>query len=246
VQAAEAGALHLWWLGQSGFLVKWEHRHLLLDPYLSDSLTRKYADSDRPQERMTRRVVDPARLAFVDVVSASHGHTDHLAPDTLRVRRPGVLICPGGITELARERAAVEPSSLEEGATVEAAGFEVTAVRAEHDTPGAESGFVVRCGPWTIYHSGDTLAFDGIGESLRSFRLDVAILPINGRLGNMNGVEAANVAREARAGLAVPCHFEMFEFNTASPDGFVRECERLGQRYRVLQAGERLTLGRPG
>ena len=32
--------LHLWWLGQSGFLVQWQNRHLLLDPYLSDSLTK--------------------------------------------------------------------------------------------------------------------------------------------------------------------------------------------------------------
>ena len=43
-----------------------------------------------------------------------------------------------------------------------------------------------------------------------------------------------------RARLAVPMHFEMFEFNTASPDAFAAECERLGQPYRVLRAGERL------
>jgi hypothetical protein len=34
----------------------------------------------------------------------------------------------------------------------------------------------------------------------------------------------------------------MFEFNTASPDEFVRECERLGQAHRVLRAGERLAM----
>ena len=33
--------LRLWWLGQSGFLVQWRGHHLLLDPYLSDSLTAK-------------------------------------------------------------------------------------------------------------------------------------------------------------------------------------------------------------
>ena len=59
---AAPGPLDLWWLGQSGFLVAWEGRHLLLDPYLSDSLTRKYADTDKPHVRMTERVVDPARL----------------------------------------------------------------------------------------------------------------------------------------------------------------------------------------
>jgi hypothetical protein len=35
----------------------------------------------------------------------------------------------------------------------------------------------------------------------------------------------------------------MFEFNTADPrELFVPECERLGQPYRILRAGESLTL----
>lgn len=40
--------VRLWWLGQSGFLVQWRGRHLLLDPYLSDSLTR---GPPRPRSR---------------------------------------------------------------------------------------------------------------------------------------------------------------------------------------------------
>src|SRR5256885_17244035 len=76
--------LHLWWLGQSGFLVAWQGRHLLLDPYLSDSLTRKYADTDKPHVRMTELVVEPSRLDVVDALTASHAHTGHLGPDTLR------------------------------------------------------------------------------------------------------------------------------------------------------------------
>ena len=45
--------LSIWWLGQSGFLVQWQGRHLLFDPYLSDSLSTKYAGSDKPHVRMT-------------------------------------------------------------------------------------------------------------------------------------------------------------------------------------------------
>ena len=44
--------LHLWWLGQSGFLVQWQGRHLLFDPYLSDSLTAKYAATDQRPRRV--------------------------------------------------------------------------------------------------------------------------------------------------------------------------------------------------
>jgi L-ascorbate metabolism protein UlaG (beta-lactamase superfamily) len=75
--------LFVWWLGQSGFLVCHAGECLVFDPYLSDSLTRKYAATDKPHVRMTARVVDPARLDFVRVVTSSHNHTDHLDADTL-------------------------------------------------------------------------------------------------------------------------------------------------------------------
>src|SRR5207245_5035394 len=74
---------HLWWLGQSGFLLQWQGSHLLFDPYLSDSLTKKYAATDKPHVRMTERVVAPERLNFIGVVTSSHNHTDHLDPETL-------------------------------------------------------------------------------------------------------------------------------------------------------------------
>src|SRR5437764_6310880 len=75
---------HLWWLGQSGFLIQWQGRHLLLDPYLSDSLTHKYAQTDKPHVRMTARVVPPERLDFIAVATSSHNHTDHLDAATLQ------------------------------------------------------------------------------------------------------------------------------------------------------------------
>ena len=220
-------------------------RHLLLDPYLSDSLTEKYVGTPTPHVRMTRRVVDPASLRFIDVVTASHGHTDHLDPVTLRALRPRELVCPPGLLALAFERAGIVPRVVAIDESVTVAGFEFTAVPAEHDVPGGAVGFVVRCGPWTLYHSGDTTAYAGLGERLRPFAPDVAVLPINGKVGNMDGRDAARIAKEARAGLAIPCHFEMFEFNTASPDDFVDECARLGQPCRVLRAGERLALAPP-
>jgi L-ascorbate metabolism protein UlaG (beta-lactamase superfamily) len=242
VERAPAGALHLWWVGQSGFLVKLDDRYLLFDPYLSDSLTAKYEGTETPHVRMTRRVVDPTRLGFVHVVTSTHGHTDHLDADTLRPLRPRGLVCPTGLRERAAERAGVDPYGVAVDESIEVAGFRFTAVHAEHESAGGAVGFVVECGPWTLYHSGDTAAYAGLGERLRAFAPNLAILPINGNLGNMDGRDAARIAKEARAGIAVPCHYEMFEFNTASPDEFVAECATLGQPCRVVRAGERLTL----
>src|SRR5688572_7351961 len=79
----ETDKLHLWWLGQSGFLICWQNHFLLLDPYLSDSLTKKYAGTDKPHVRITERVIAPERLDFIEVVTSSHNHTDHLDPETL-------------------------------------------------------------------------------------------------------------------------------------------------------------------
>jgi L-ascorbate metabolism protein UlaG (beta-lactamase superfamily) len=253
VRGAARDALHLWWLGQSGFLVAWEGRHLLLDPYLSDSLTRKYADTDKPHVRMTELVVEPAELSFVDAVTASHAHTDHLDPDTLQALAGVPVVAPEAHRALVRDRTGAEPVGIDDGETVEIGAFAITAVPAAHEAIERDGagrmlhlGYVVRCGPYAIYHAGDTIPYDGQAE--RVGKVDVALLPINGRrperrvTGNLWGDEAAELAHAIGAGLAVPMHFELFEFNTEPPDAFVAACKRLGQPYRVLRAGERVTL----
>jgi L-ascorbate metabolism protein UlaG (beta-lactamase superfamily) len=261
--SAGTDLFHLWWLGQSGFLVQWRGRHLLLDPYLSDSLTRKYAATDKPHVRMTARVVEPDRLDFVDVVTTSHNHTDHLDAETLgpllRVN-PGIrLIGPEANRSLIAERLGIEPEALlgvDDGATVTAAGLRFTGVAAAHETVERDErgrcrflGYLIRFGRWTLYHSGDCMPYAGLEEHVRELAagqpIDVALLPINGRAperrvaGNFDGPEAARLARAIEAAVAIPMHYEMFSFNTASPEPFAAEAERVGQRCRVLRCGER-------
>jgi L-ascorbate metabolism protein UlaG (beta-lactamase superfamily) len=105
-------------------------------------------------------------------------------------------------------------------------------------------------GPWTLYHSGDTLLYPGLADTLLEYAVDVAFLPINGNrpelrvAGNLDGGEAAQLAHDIGARLVIPHHFDMFEFNTADPrELFIPECERLGQPYRVLRVGESVALG---
>lgn len=259
VRAADADRLHLWWVGQSGFLVGWQGRHLLFDPYLSDSLTRKYADTDKPHVRMTELVVEPSELRFVDVVTASHAHTDHLDGETLQGLGDVPIVAPAAHRDLVVERAGREPLGIDDGETVAVGPFAITAVPAAHEAIERDAagrmlhlGYVVRCGPFAIYHAGDTIPYDELAERVRAVaEIDVALLPINGRLperrvtGNLWGDEAAEVAHAIGARLAVPMHFELFAFNTEPPDAFVAACERLGQPYRALRAGERLSLDQP-
>ena len=244
---------HLWWLGQSGFLVRYGDRHLLLDPYLSDSLTKKYAATDKPHVRMTARVIAPEQLDFIDVVTSSHNHTDHLDAETLgpllRVN-PGIrLVIPEANRQFVAERLRIDPAvpvGIRDGTASSVSGFHFTGVASAHEEFGEQyMGYVIRFGTWTIYHPGDTVLYPGMAERLRPHRIDVALLPINGRAperrvpGNLNGREAAALAHQIGARMAIPCHYEMFEFNTARPDEFIAEARRLGQPYRVLRCGER-------
>ncbi len=258
VRAAPArDRLDLWWLGQSGFLVCHAGECLVFDPYLSDSLTKKYAATDKPHVRLTARVVDPARLTGLIAVTSSHNHTDHLDADTLLplfAANPAArLVLPAANVDFAAQRLGETHRPrfvpLADGASTSVGPFAFTAVPAAHEelSP-AYAGFVVRAGPFTVYHSGDTVLYPGMSARLRAFAVDLALLPINGRAksrrvaGNLDGIEAARLARAVGARCAIPCHYEMFAFNTAPPTPFAAECARIGQACRVPRAGERVTL----
>jgi L-ascorbate metabolism protein UlaG (beta-lactamase superfamily) len=261
IQAADGrdGNFCLWWLGQSGFLLQWQGVHLLLDPYLSDSLTKKYAQTDKPHVRMTELAIDPSRLSFADIATSSHNHTDHLDAETLKpilAIDPSLrLVIPEANRAFVAERLGIDPGvpiGVEDGTSVEIEGVRFSGVASAHETVERDEhgrakflGYVLQFGGWTIYHSGDTVRYPAMSEKLKPFGVDVALLPINGRAperrvpGNLSGPEAAQLAKDIGAGLVIPCHYDMFEFNTASPDEFVRACKRLGQACRVLRCGER-------
>ena len=237
--------MHVWWLGQSGFLVQIAGENLLLDPYLSDSLTTKYADTETPHERITRLIVDPELLSFVDVVTSSHAHGDHLDPGTLPhvLKGDAAFVCAAGSERIAAEYAGRQPDAalgIDDDATF--GGFSIHAVPAYHEGAPEAVGYVIRNGAYALYHAGDSRRVQGMAEAVAPHGVDIAIVPINGQLGNMDGADAARLAYEAAAHIAIPCHHEMFRFNTASTSRFVAECVRIGQEYRLPRAGERITV----
>ncbi len=174
--SAEPDQLHLWWLGQSGFLLHWQGSHVLLDPYLSDSLTRKYAATNTPHVRMTERLVAPEKLDFIDIVTSSHNHTDHLDGETLGAllgANPGLAILVSEANqEFAAQRLQLPADRLTGIPTdraVKVNELTFTALPSAHeeletDTSGSWRyiGLVIQAGPLTLYHSGDTVRYPGL------------------------------------------------------------------------------------
>ena len=258
----DSDTLYTWWLGQSGFLVMCQGNTVLFDPYLSDSLTRKYATTDKPHVRITEQVVDPAQLVGIDIVTSSHNHTDHLDQETLAAifeANPDTqFIIPEANREFVASRMACDPDwpiGLNDGVSLEVEGVTFHGIASAHDELKTNDrgehhfmGFVIKLGPWSLYHSGDTRLYEGLVDRLNKHTLDLAFLPINGYkperrvAGNLNAEEAAQLAADCKIGTSIPHHYDMFEFNTADPIDFGTACSKQGVTCHILRNGERATL----
>ena len=249
---------YLWWLGQSGFLLQWKGKRILVDPYLSDSLTKKYAATDKPHTRMSESVLRPELLKNISVVTSSHNHTDHLDAETLipvLKNNPGIkFIIPEANRKFVAERTGCEnnfPIGLNDKQSITIDEFTFHGIPAKHNEIERDEagnckymGYVIEFEKYKIYHSGDTLWFDEMVDLLKPFAVDVAILPINGNkperkvAGNLNCKEAAELGKAIYAACVIPCHYDMFDFSTADVNEFIIEAEKINQSYQVLKGGE--------
>lgn len=259
----EPETIAVWWLGQSGFVYKSRFGTLVIDPYLSESLTEKYANTEKPHIRMTECPLRGNELPGVDLVLASHKHTDHIDGATLSPllgANPGAELCVPEALIHHCEKLGL-PSKrlvgLDNGWEHEKAGFRVRALPSAHmeldkDTSGLSLylGFVVEVDGLRFYHSGDSIVYPGLVENLGPGSFDAFFLPINGWdpkrkvAGNMSATEAVELANICRPRYLVPHHYDMFTFNTVPIIEFLEASKGLtaGVEPVVLRCGERWEL----
>ncbi|MEO0415343.1 MAG: MBL fold metallo-hydrolase, partial [Verrucomicrobiota bacterium] len=182
------GALHVWWLGHSGFLLKWNGKGILIDPYLSDSLNRRFGHKDPSLQRMTQQLIDPLFVNGIDFVLASHNQMSHLDPETilpLRSSNPLMkMVLPAGIENVVEKelgKAAPGMLTLNEGTYVKHNGIEIHGIKAanpeaEFDENGNSKnlGFLIIAGPFSIYFSGDTVWHDSLVRDIRRWPVNLA------------------------------------------------------------------------
>jgi L-ascorbate metabolism protein UlaG (beta-lactamase superfamily) len=216
-------------LSQAGFVLRAGSTTLLIDAFLSPRA-----------DRLVPPTVTPRDLAGANAILATHEHRDHLDPDleSLAAASPAAaVIVPAPIADAVRARVPphrVVAAVVGEPITIGAAT--VLPVPARHGVTMADAygfgpepgrhrflGYVIALGGVRVYHAGDTIRYDGMAETLRDLRVDLALLPINGRdaereargvVGNLDHTGAADLAADARIPAMVPMHHDTIRGNT--------------------------------
>ncbi|PYI51296.1 MBL fold metallo-hydrolase [Paenibacillus flagellatus] len=256
------GMLAVWHLGQESVAVKGGGVIGYFDPYLTDSVAE--ADPDGPWKRAFPSPLPPERITHADYVWISHNHGDHLDPATLagiyRASPRVVFVCPAPLAGILKEIGIPEDRivTVKGGETIRLGELSVDVIPCKHEEFDRDAdgnypyvGYVVRWNGVVFYHAGDTILYPGLAETLRTHRIDIACLPINGAdlkrreagiVGNMGFREAADLAAAIEADLAIPFHYDLFPFNADNPSYFVDYVVREYpyQKFKLMRVGERL------
>ena len=232
------------WLGQAGFIVRAAGLRILIDPYLSDSLEEKYRGTDKPHPRMMPLPITVPELPGADLVLCTHRHTDHMDKETLTRIADLNPACRFVVprAEMAHALSLGLPPdqlvTIDAGEELEA-GITIKAVPSAHEALETNErgehrclGYILRLPQVTVYHSGDTVPYDGLAKRLAHEGIGLALLPVNGRgkgvAGNLTFGEAVALCREARIPEMIPHHFGMFAFNTIDPGVLASEATGIG------------------
>lgn len=255
-----ADAIGIIALGQAGVALVGRHDCVLIDPFLSP----------RP-DRVVDAPVDPGDLIGITAVLATHEHGDHLdlpAWTRIAAASPGArFVVPEPLRPLAIDAGVPDDrvTGARLGSPLRVGDAHVTPVPARHavrmtdgyslgDDGGRAArflGYVVEIDGIRVYHAGDTLPDDRIVRAVAELRPDVALLPINGRdsgreargiVGNLTPDEAARLACEVSATLAIPIHFDVIHGNLGRPEAFLdaMRAHHPTGAVRVLANGTRL------
>ena len=244
-------SMEWFWLGQAGFALRSAGRLVLIDPYLSDHLAVKYRGTDKPHDRLMPSPWLADEVRGVTAVLCSHRHGDHMDPIALPILAQHNPQCRF-IMPLAEVRSApVAATGINAGETLVVDGIQITAIASAHEALETNErgehrflGYMVKLEGATLYHSGDCVPYEGLPERLRREKVDVALLPVNGRgqgvLGNFTFDEAVALCRAAGIQALIVHHFGMFAFNTVARAELERQAAGTAAppRVTVPQAGE--------
>jgi L-ascorbate metabolism protein UlaG (beta-lactamase superfamily) len=250
----------IWFLGQHGFVIKFQGKILYIDVILND-ITGGGGES----RRCYPPPFPPEAARPVDYFFCTHDHLDHLNLETLlpvAAANPQVkFIVPAPLVSLLTG-AGISPERVlgaREGERLDVPDhipvFPVAAAHPGYTADGRGDysclGYVIRCGGIAVYHAGDTYAAPRLADTLKALGpINIAILPINGGdwertaggiIGNMSALDAVKLGRAVSADMIIPSHYDMMAGNTENPALFAGYMYQFcpEKKYHIFALGER-------
>jgi len=222
------GSIGIFWLGQAGFVIKDSAGHTAaIDPYLTNCCERVFGF-----KRLSPELITPSEL-MTDVVFSSHDHLDHFDVDAMPI------IMSNKDTSFIGSKPAAEKylkmglceerlTEIGVGQTVDIGWASFTGVFADHGELSPDAiGTLICIGNLMIYYTGDTAYRPEEMREVINKQPDIIIMPINGAYGNLNAEEAAMLARDTKAKMAIPCHFWTFAVHGGDPQTFDDAMKRI-------------------
>lgn len=211
------------WLGQGGLLFVSGKTKIMLDPYLSDSLS-KYSHEFARKIKLNKKLfkVKP------DALIITNSHSDHADVETIEklIKRKKkktkltILSCENVFKELIEIPTVCQANHimLERDSEWTVDTINIRAVPAKTDDKSAFGVIITDTLTNEGYYvAGDTLYNKNVIDSIPN-KLYAAFLPINGEYGSMNLIDAKRFASQIDAKYFVPVHFGMFD--NIDPKGF--------------------------
>jgi L-ascorbate metabolism protein UlaG (beta-lactamase superfamily) len=229
--------LSITWLGHSTFLIQFPNgKRVITDPWLGNP-------NCPPQ------FAKPESLKPVDLILASHGHSDHIGDVVPLARATGApVVCLFEVGLYLTDKGLKDVRDMGIGGTQVVGDFTITMTQAVHSGSivddgrilylGGAAGFIVRApkAP-TIYFAGDTGLFGDMKIIGDIYQPEIAFLPIGDHY-TMGPDTAAIAAQWLGVRQVVPMHWGTFPLLTGTAEKLKEQLARTGIEVLELKPGE--------